>query len=152
MTAATIGNGKASPTPGRVWLVGITSLLWNAFGGWHYVMIHRGGDAYMRAMGSTDAQIAHFHALPDWMLWAWALGVWPAVLGSLLLLVRSKWALHAFAVALVAMLASAFHSFVLAKAAATMGAPGIGMSVLVTAIGVLLVWCAWAETKAGVLR
>jgi hypothetical protein len=48
----------------------------------------------------TDAQIAFMARYPSWMHAVWALGVWGSVLGSILLLLRSKWAFHAFAVSI----------------------------------------------------
>jgi hypothetical protein len=38
--------------------------------------------------------------MPAWMTGVWAIGVWGALAGSVLLLLRSKWAVHVFAASL----------------------------------------------------
>ena len=152
MTDTTMGASPAARTPWHLCVIGAVTLIWNGFGGYHYLMTQMQGETYMRAMGSTDAQIAHYANMPTWMMAVWALGVWPALIGSILLLLRMKWAFHAFAISLIAMIISAIYSFTMTDAAQTMGAAGIGMSVVVTGIGALLVWYTWAMTKRGVLR
>ena len=96
MTAETMT--PAARTPWWYWLVAVLSLAWNSFGGFDYTMSHLRGEAYFREAGMTGAQIAALNAMPTWMHAVWAVGVWGSVAGSLLLLVRSKWAFHAFAV------------------------------------------------------
>ncbi|MFN3537473.1 MAG: hypothetical protein ACK4Y4_08515 [Brevundimonas sp.] len=152
MTDTTMNASPATKTPWHLWVLGIVTLIWNGFGGYHYVMTQLQGETYMRAMGSTDAQIAHYTNMPAWMMGVWALGVWPALIGSILLLVRMKWAFHAFAISLLALIISAIYSFTMTDAAQTMGSAAVGMSVVVTGIAALLVWYAWAMTKRGVLR
>lgn len=145
-------GARAAKTPGRLWLVGMASLLWTGSGGLHYVMVRRGGDAYMRAMGASDDQIAQFHAMPDWAAFAWGLGIWAAVAGSVLLLLRLRLAFPAFVLSLAGVLAGAFYSYGLVRAAASMTAQAIGMSVLVGSIAVFLTWYAGFEARTKVLR
>lgn len=88
-------------TPWHLWLVGMVSLLWNGFGAYDFIMTNTQGEAYMRASGMTQPMIDYFLAMPNWMYAPWTLGVWGAVAGSILLLLRMKWAVHAFALSLV---------------------------------------------------
>ena len=71
-------------TPWHVWLVGGLSLLWNAFGGYDFIMTNTQGETYMRASGMTQPMIDYFNAMPTWMYVPWTLGVWGAIAGSIL--------------------------------------------------------------------
>lgn len=93
-----MADGKT--TPWHLWLVGVLSLLWNGFGGYDFIMTNTQGEAYMRASGMTQPMIDYFLAMPTWMYVPWTLGVWGAIAGSVLLLLRMKWAVHAFALSL----------------------------------------------------
>ena len=88
-------------TPVHLWVVGIVSLLWNCFGAYDYTMSHIGGLEYFESMGLDAEAFAWFNALPTWSVAAWAVGVWGSVLGSILLLLRSRHAATAFLVSLV---------------------------------------------------
>ena len=138
--------------PWHLWVTAGLSLLWNAYGAYDYLMSHMGGDAYLRGMGMTDPQIAYFHAMPAWATAVWALGVWGALLGSVLLLMRLRWALHAFIASLAGLLLSLVYAFLLSDGGAMMGAQGAVMYVVITAACVFFVWYAWAMSRKGVLR
>ena len=88
-------------TPWHVWLVGVLSLLWNAYGGYDFIMTNTQGETYMRSLGMTQPMIDYFNAMPTWMYVPWTLGVWGAIAGSILLLLRMRWAVHAFALSLI---------------------------------------------------
>lgn len=136
-------------TPWWHWLVAIVSLLWNGFGGYDYTMSHLQGETYYRQMGMTDAIIAFMDTYPTWMHAVWAVGVWGSVLGSILLLVRSKWAFHAFAVSTLGAAASLAYNVVTPGAMEVMS-PVMPAVIVVICLG--FVWYAWAMTKRGVLR
>ena len=115
-------------TPWHLWAVGIISLCWNGFGAYDYLMTVT-HDANWLAKFPPGA-IAIVDAFPAWAVAAWAAGVWVSVLGSLLLLIRSRAApaeptrsLGAMALVLFAgQITDAARFFVLALAVAT-GAP-----------------------------
>lgn len=151
MTTATTDAGR-STTPWHLWVVGILSLLWNGYGGYDYTMSQLQGDAYYRASGMTDAQIAYFHAYPTWMIAVWAIGVWGSVLGSILLLARSRWAFHAFVVSLAAVLVSLLYAYVLKPQADAMTGMTTMMQAVITIACGLFAYYSWAMTKRGVLR
>jgi hypothetical protein len=132
--------------PWYFWAVAVVALLWNAFGGYDYAMSHLQGLAYFRQMGMTDAQIAFLGAYPAWMHAVWAIGVWGSVLGSILLLLRSRWALHAFAASLLGAVGN------LAYLLTNPGGGGIVFPAVIIAICMLLIWFSRTMTKRGVLR
>lgn len=150
MTQAT--ETKTARTPLHLWVVGVLSLLWNAYGAYDYLMTQTGGDAYLRSMKMTETQIAYFHTMPTWTHGAWAIGVWGAIAGSVLLLLRREWALHAFVASLAGLAASLVYTFLLSDGGELMGPQASVMYVVITAACLVFVWYAWAMKKKGVLR
>ena len=95
---------QATKAPVHLWIVGIASLLWNAFGGYNYTMTRTRGADYLRDMmpgSDANAMMAYIDSFPMFAQIGWGLGVWGAVAGSILLLLRSRWAVVAFAVSLI---------------------------------------------------
>lgn len=89
--------------PLHLWIVGVLALLWNAFGAYDYVMTRTQGAAYVRTvMPGSDAEavMAYINAFPLYVSLGWGLGVWMGLLGSVLLLMRSRHAVTAFAVSM----------------------------------------------------
>jgi|SRR5436190_6911554 len=136
-------------TPWHFWAVAVVSLLWNAFGGYDYLMSHLQGETYYRQMGMTDAQIALMDAYPSWMHAVWAVGVWGSVLGSILLLLRMRWALHAFAVSALGAIGALVYNLVTPEAMAAMSPV---MPAVIVVICLFFAWYAWTMTKRGILR
>ena len=91
-------------TPAHLWIVGILALLWNAFGCYDYLMTRTKGAAYIGAMMHTDqgsAIMAYINGFPIWVSAAWGFGVWGGLAGAILLLMRSRYAVTAFAVSMI---------------------------------------------------
>lgn len=106
-------------TPWHIWVVGVVSLLWNAMGAMDFVMTQTRNETYMSAF--TPEQLEFFYGLPGWVIFAWAIGVWGGVLGSLLLLLRKRIATLAFLASFIAMVATAFQNYVLSNGMEVMG-------------------------------
>lgn len=138
-------------TPWHLWLVGVIALLWNGFGCFDYTMTQTQGDAWLTSMGMTQAQMDYFHAMPAWTHAAWAIGVWGGLIGAGLLLLRRKWALHAFVVSFLGWAAGAVYAFALSNGIEAMG-PYWPMQIVIGAACVFFIWYAWTMSKKGVLR
>jgi len=139
-------------TPWHLWVVGVVSLLWNAFGGFDFVMSTTRGESYWRESGMTQPMIDYYNAMPAWMYGPWILGVWGAVIGSILLLVRKNLAVPVFAASLLGAVISLLYGLFnpmppLPPAMAVMTYMPWGIVV----IAALLLWYAWAMKKRGVL-
>jgi hypothetical protein len=141
---------KVAPTPRHLWIVGALSLLWNAFGATDYVLTQTRNAAYLSQF--TAEQLAYFESFPAWPTAAWALGVWGALAGSVLLLMRSRFAVHAFGVSLVGMAVSFGYQYGMSDAIAVMGSSLIWFSLVIVAIGVGLFVYARRQAASGVLR
>lgn len=140
-------------TPWHLWLVGVLSLLWNGFGAFDFIQTNTRGEAYMRASGFDQAMIDYFLATPTWMYVPWILGVWGAVIGSVLLLLRRRWAVHAFGLSLLGAVVNLIYGQVIdpPPLSAEMAAMKL-MPFVIVGIAVFLAWYAWAMAKRGVLR
>lgn len=143
---------SAARAPWHLWVVGIVGVLWNGFGAYDYVMTNLQGETYMRSMGVTDAQISYFNAMPAWMMGVWAIGVWGGLLASVLLLLRMKWALHAFVASLAAFVVNLIYTYLLSNGAEVTGQTMMLMNAAILAGCLFFTWYAWTMTKRGVLR
>ena len=91
-------------TPAHLWIVGILSLLWNCMGCFDYVMTRmRNTDYLASAMPSVDpnAMLAWIDGFPIYAQIGWGLGVWMGLLGSILLLLRNRWAVWSYGLSLL---------------------------------------------------
>jgi len=137
--------------PLHLWIVGALATVWNAFGAFDYLMTQTHNEAYLANF--TDPQRAYFDSFPIWMEACWAFGVWGGLLGALLLLLRSRHAVAAFAVSLAGLAASTVYQYVLSTPPAEMMSGAmIGMNIAIWAIAIGSLWYAVRMRKAGVLR
>ena len=146
---ATVMEGPRTPV--HLWIVGVLGLVWNGFGAFDYLMSKLQGETWYRQMGMTDAQIAYMDAFPFWMMIVWPVGVWGAVLGTLLLLRRSRTAAPVFALSLAAFVVSLIYSYLLSDGAAVMGETAY-MQLVVLAGCLFFAWYSRAMARKGVLR
>lgn len=149
MTDATSMTVK---TPWHLWVVGVLGVLWNAYGCFDFTMTQLQGDAYLRGYDMTEAQIAYFHAMPAWTHVTWAVGVWGGMLGAVLLLLRRKWALHAFVLSFLGFIGGLIYSYGMSNAAEVMGETVWIMNLVIGAGCVFFIGYAGFATKRGVLR
>jgi hypothetical protein len=139
-------------TPWHLWLVGVIAVLFNAIGVFDYVMSMAQGASYMAAAGMTPAQIAHYQEMPIWMTAVWTIGVWAAMLGSVLILLRNKLAAPVFAVSLAAFLVSLVYTYLLTNGAEIMGQSMAIANIVITVLLLFFMWYSWQMTGRGVLR
>jgi hypothetical protein len=139
-------------TPWHLWAVGVVGVLWNAFGCIDYTMTAVQGETWLRQMGMNDAQVASLQAMPAWMTAVWAIGVWGALLGTILLLVRSRRALPVFVVSLVAYVISLIYDYALSDDAKVAPEGTWIMQAVILVACLFFVWYARTMTARGVLR
>ena len=139
-------------TPWHLWLVGVIAVLFNGIGVFDFVMSMAQGSAYMASVGMTPAQIAHYEAMPAWMTVVWAVGVWGAMIGSVLILLRRKSAAPVFGISLAAFLISLLYTYVLTDGGEIMGRAMAITSGVITALLLFFMWYSSMMAKRGVLR
>jgi len=151
MDEAIEATGASRHTPLHLWIVGVVSLLWNAFGATDYTMTMTHNAVYLQSAGA--AQLAYVASFPAWAVALWALGVWGALIGSVLLLLRRRLAVAAFGLSLLGLAGSTLYQFVIAPAPAEMHGPAmIVMNLVIWAVAIGLLVYARAMRTRGVLR
>ncbi|UIP06446.1 hypothetical protein LY632_12240 [Erythrobacter sp. SDW2] len=134
-------------TPWHLWVVGGLTLLWNSVGIFSYMMTELGklGD-----LGMTPEQIAWFDSFPAWATAVWALGVWGAFLGSVLLLVRSRWAVTAVLIALVGLAGTTVYQNFVTEVPSDLRNLALDLTIWATTL--FMLWYALKMRREGVLR
>lgn len=153
--AAAVDDHAAEAAPWHLWAVGVVSLLWNAFGAMNYTMSQLRNPSWLegmtRDMGvSVEEMIAYIDSFPAWSHACWALGVWGALIGSLLLLLRKRHAVWAFGVSLLGLAGTSYYQ-------ATAPRPewaeqAVGMTLVIWSIATFLLIYAVSMKNKGVLR
>ncbi len=143
-------------TPVHLWIVGALALLWNGLGAFDYLMTRMRNTEYLASMMPSvdpDAMLAWIDGFPVWAQFGWALGVWGGMLGAILLLVRSRWAVPVFAASLVGALLGLGYQIVAAPPLAGMeGAMADLMPFAIILIALALFIYARVMKAKGVLR
>ena len=104
-------DASVHATPRHLWVVGVIALLWNAVGALDFVMTQTKNEAYMSSF--TPEQLEFFFGFPAWVVAAWAVAIWGGVIGSVLLLLRKRFAVQLFLVSLAAMVITTIQNYVL---------------------------------------
>jgi hypothetical protein len=147
-------DGRAVPM--HVWVVGGLATIWNAFGCYDYVMTRlRDTDYLAGMMPGTDPNqmLAYIDSFPIWAQFGWGLAVWTGLVGSVLILMRHRWAVAAFGLSVVGMVLSFGYQITHKSGIAAMD-EGMAAVVpwIITAVGVLLFLYARQMRIKGVLR
>lgn len=140
-------SASRTATPWHLWVVGVVTLLFNAMGIVSYLTTKLG---MLEQMGLSPEQIAFMNAYPAWISAFWALGVWGAFAGSVLLLARSKWAVTAMVVALIGLVGTTLGNYVILDVPAAMQAPALDVAIWVVTL--FLLFYSRAMAAKGVLK
>ena len=127
------------------WIVSALALIWNLLGVGAYIMQVTNPEAAMAAM--TEAERLATEALPGWYTGVFATAVFAGAIGCLGLLLRKKWAIHALALSLLAVIIQQLY-LRFATDINTM-AP---MYLMIPIIGIFLVWFARHFSQKGILN
>jgi len=131
------------------WVIGILALLWNAMGAFDYLATKLRLEFYVSNF--TPEQMEYFYGIPAWMTAGWALGVWGAFVGSILLLMRKSWAVWSFAISLLGLAVSTLYNFVLTDGMKIMGTAGAVFTAVIWVIAIFLLVYARRQATRGVL-
>lgn len=137
----------SAKTPWHLWAVGGVTLVWNAIGIFSYMMTRLDK---LEALGMTAEDVAFFNSFPAWANALWALGVWGAFFGSVLLLLRSRWAVPSLIISVVGLVGTTYFQRV------TIDMPekhdSIPLSVTIWVITLFMLWYSHRMRGQGVLR
>ena len=140
-------NSTTGKAPWHLWVIGVLTLLWNSVGIMSYLATRMDK---LESLGMTADQIAYFASYPLWANAFWALGVWCAFAGSILLLLRSRWAVASLIVAVAGLVGTSLYQHVLTQTPESLQNPVLAISIWV--ITALMLWYAVKMRSAGVLR
>lgn len=145
-------NTAERKTPWHLWVVGIAGLLWTGMGAFDYVMTQGDNEAYLSQF--TDAEREWFTSIPTWAVATWATSVWSGVVGCILILLKSRFAVLAHGLSLIAFLLTAVQNFLLAETTMdeVVGSFAIAFSVLIFLVIVGLLYYSIRMRNRGVLR
>ena len=136
--------------PWHLWLVGILGFLWSSVGAYDYLMTQTQNEGYLSSF--TPEQLDFFYSFPTWVIAFWALAVWGGVLGTVLLLLRKRWAVGVLLVSLVSMVVTTIHNYFLSDGMEHMGDPfSLVFSALIFLFALGLFLYARAMKNRGVL-
>ena len=145
-----LATGSATRTPVHLWVVGVLSLLWHALGCYDYLMTNMRVEGYIAQI--PPDMIDFLDAFPGWLVVGWGAEMGLGVLGSLLLLARSRWAVYAFALQVVLMAASEVYQLSVGLPR-SMTTPGYwSMVALIWIVALALLSYALRMRARGVLR
>lgn len=136
--------------PRHFWGVAVLSLLWNAFGCLDFAMTMVRNPGYLAQF--PPEMIDFIDAFPAWAIVVWALGVWGALAGSMLLLLRSRWAVAAFAASLLGLALSTVYQFTAEMPEAMVTSGSLAMTAIIWIVAIGLLWFAARMRSRGVLR
>ncbi|MEP1208561.1 MAG: hypothetical protein ABJM29_19345 [Rhizobiaceae bacterium] len=138
-------------TPWHLWVIGLLMLLWNGMGAMDYVMTVSRNPDYLAQF--TPERLAFLDAFPTWAKASWALAVWLSVLGSVVLLLRSRHAVWMLGGGLLFMVITTIHNLFLADVPAldTMSGFEMGFSLVIFVLAIAQVVYARAMARRGVL-
>ncbi|MDA1287798.1 MAG: hypothetical protein O3A08_15615 [Proteobacteria bacterium] len=141
-----------SRTPKHLWIIGGLSLLWNLMGGMDFILSQLQTESYMALMSPSEA--AYFSQMPAYVNIVWAFGVFGSILGSLLLLLRHRWAVYALRLSLLGIFVNLFHGFVLAKIKMNdvVGTAEVVFSAVIVIVAAALLFYATRMRARGVLH
>lgn len=113
------GAAERTRTPAHLWAVGIASLLWNALGAIDFVLTNLRVAGYIRHIPVETMD--RIDMMNWWSIGLWGLGMGSALLGSVLLLKRSRFAVTTFAVSLLGLAVNAGETLAMTGAMLAMG-------------------------------
>jgi hypothetical protein len=144
-------QAASSRAPTHLWIVGILAALWNGYACYEYLMTTMKNQAFMAKVPAD--QVAYMDSLPGWLTAFWAIGVWGGLLGAILLLMRSRYSVWAFALSLIgAIVGLGYQMFMTARPASMTGGAMAIIPWVIILVCLALFLYARAMEKKGVLR
>ncbi len=136
---------------GWFWAVSALLVLWDAAGVFAFYAHVALGEAGLAAMSNYDRQA--YLALPGWFNWAFAAATWPALIGSIALLLRSRFALPLYLVSMVGVIVQFGWVFGATDLIAVKGAAAtVPFPLFIFVLAGVQIWFARMATQRGWLR
>jgi len=134
-------------TPWHLWLIGLLSLLWNAAGAWTIMQAQSGAP-----MDMDPHEIAYYAAQAPWFVAVVDVALIGAVLAALALLLRSRWAVHLYALSIAAIVVTAAYDIAQGTALLLDDQGWLILECVTVGLAILQLWYAAAMRGYGLLR
>jgi len=141
---------NSGKVPASIWIVGGLAVVWNLLGVAAFAMQLAMPAEALQAM--PPEQRAIYEATPGWVYLFYGVATIGGVLGSLALLLRRRWALPVYLVALIGLVLQVLASYAVTPAWSAGGAASLGFPVLLVAVAAALWLFARRMAARGVLR
>ncbi len=141
-------NKQSNHLPNNFWIIGIIAMLWNLVGVFAYLSQTFMSDEILKTLSKSEQ--SYFINIPAWVTAAFATAVFARLFGSICLLFRKKIALFLFLISFVALILQ--HSYNLfIQEFMNIGGSQLILPILITLIGIILLWFSYKMDKKGVL-
>lgn len=101
---------SSNKAPWHLWVVGILALLWDGFGAFDFIATVTHFMPYLSQF--PPAMLEYIATVPGWMWVVWFASVFAGLAGAVLLLLRRRLAVPAFAISLAGVVISGIDSVV----------------------------------------
>jgi hypothetical protein len=148
-------QAQGARAPMHLWIVGLLSLIWNGFGCTDYLMTRMRSLEWMaQSGGDPKAMLAWIDGFPFYAQLGWGLGVWMGLAGSVLLLMRHRWAVPAMGLSFLgAVIGLGYQLFLAPPPPPPMNEGAMAMMPwVIIIIAGLLYYYAHRQRQAGILR
>ncbi len=132
------------------WIVSVIALIWNGMGVMQYL-----AQAYMTddfKSQYTAEQLEMINNTPAWATAAFAIAVFSGLLGSLLLLLKKRFATTLFLISLLAILVQLYHNLVVVDSIEIIGSIAAVMSGIILVLGIVLFLFSKMAARKGWLK
>lgn len=139
-------SGRNGKTPWYLWVVGAVAIAWNGFGTFLW-----GGTSFMPdtfLVGLPPAHRDYVALLPAWSSLTWGLGVVGGAIGAILLLLRHRLAVPAFALSLIG---AVTNTLVYLTNPPPPGFFSLPLTIFIIGFALFLLWFAQAMRRRQVL-
>ncbi len=136
----------ALKTPWHLWAAGVIGILWYLNGGYDFSSTILREPSYTAYFSQETHDF--YDAMPWWAITAWGAAEVFGIAGGILLLLKSRFAMHAFVAATISIFINLIYNFVLADAGKALGPTAIYFEAFVITSTILfLVYAYWMRTR-----
>ena len=142
-----MADGEKIGVPPWYWVVAVLALVWEAIGCFMYVsQMTMSPEAFAQL---PQAQRDMMNASPGWVNAAYAIAVWPGLIGVIGLVLRKAWAKPFLILSVLGIIVQFGWVFAVGSSLAELGPSAAIVPLCILLVGLALVWFAGLAQKRG---
>ena len=145
-----MNDAAPKKAPWHIWVVGIVGFLWSCMGVMDFVMTRTKNEGYLETF--SEEQLEFFNGFPMWMVICWGVAVFGGLIGTLLVMFRSKLAVPVFAVSLIGLIGTTIQNYGMSAAFEIMGMGAAIFTCVIFSVAVFLLIYSIRMANAKVLK